>query len=92
MRSSISGTENFAFGAADAGRALADVDQAILVAVGQRLEEHAANHAEDRGVRPDAERQGQDDGDGQTLALSNERNAKRKSDTKRIGPRRSFYL
>ena len=55
---------------ADAGRALADVDQAVLVAVDQRPQQHAAHHAEDRGVGADAERQGQDDGDRQPLDLA----------------------
>ncbi len=51
----------------DARRALADVDQTILIAIGKRAEQHAANHAEDRGVRADSERQGDDDGDGESL-------------------------
>ena len=44
---------------------LADVDQTVFVAVGQRLEQHAAHHAEDRGIGPDAERQREHDGDRQ---------------------------
>ena len=52
---------------ADAARALADVDQAIFVAVDERPQQHAADDAEDRRVGADAERQGDDDGDGQAL-------------------------
>jgi hypothetical protein len=51
----------------DARRALTDVDQAILVAVDQGPEEHAADDAEDRGVGADAERERHDDGGGQAL-------------------------
>ena len=52
---------------ADAVRALADVDQAILVAVDERPQQHAPDDAEDGGVGADAERQGQDDGERQAL-------------------------
>ena len=52
---------------ADAARALADVDQAVFVAVDERPQEHAPDDAEDGGVGADAERQGEDDGDGQAL-------------------------
>ena len=52
---------------ADAGRALADVDQPVLVAVDERPQQHAAHHAEDGGVGADAERQRDDDGEGQPL-------------------------
>ena len=52
---------------ADARRALADVDQPILVAVDERPQQHAADDAEDGGVGADAERQRQDDGDGRPL-------------------------
>ena len=52
---------------ADARRALADVDQPVFVAVDQRPQQHAADDAEDRGVGADAERQREDDGDGQPL-------------------------
>ena len=47
--------------------ALADVDQAILVAVDERPQQHAADDAEDGGVGADAERQRDDDGDRQAL-------------------------
>jgi len=46
---------------ADAARALPDVDEARLVAVDERTQEDAADDAEDRGVRADAEGQRQDD-------------------------------
>jgi hypothetical protein len=46
-------------------RALADVDQAVLVAVGERPQQHAAHEAEHRGIGADAERQRHDDGEGQ---------------------------
>ena len=52
---------------ADARRALADVDQPVLVAVDERPQQHAPHHAEDRGVGADAEREREDDGDGQAL-------------------------
>ena len=48
---------------ADPGRALADVDQAVLVAIGQRPQQHAPDHGEDGGVGADAEREREDDGD-----------------------------
>ena len=51
----------------DAGRALADVDQAIFVAVDERPQEDAADDAEDGGIGADAERQGDDHCDGQAL-------------------------
>ncbi len=40
---------------ADAGRALADVDEAIFVAIDQRAQQHAPDDAEYRGVGTDAE-------------------------------------
>ena len=49
------------------GRALPDVDQAILVAVDERPQQHAADDAEDRGVGADAQGQRDDDRDGQAL-------------------------
>ena len=52
---------------ADAARALADVDQAVFVAVDERPQEHAPDDAEDRGVGANAERQGDDHRDGQSL-------------------------
>ena len=42
---------------ADSRRALADVNQAILVAIDQRPQQHAADDAEDRRVGADAERE-----------------------------------
>ena len=44
---------------------VAQVDEPVAVAVRQRLEEHAANDAEDRGIGADAEPQGKHDGDGE---------------------------
>ena len=41
------------------GRRLAEIDEALPVLVGQRPQQHAADHAEDRGVGADAEREGQ---------------------------------
>ena len=64
-RSWISGTEKFGVLGADAARALADVDQPILVAVDERPQEDAPDDAEDRGVGADPERQREDDRDGQ---------------------------
>ena len=66
-RSWISGTENVGVLGADARRALADVDEPVLVAVDERPQQHAADDAEDGGVGADAERQREDDGDGQAL-------------------------
>ncbi len=51
----------------DPGRALADVDQPILVAVDERPQQDTADDAEDRGVGADAERERDDHGEGQTL-------------------------
>ena len=48
---------------ADALGRLADVDQAVLVAVDQRPQQHAADDAEDRRVRADPQRQRHDDGE-----------------------------
>src|SRR5204863_8772590 len=59
-------------------RALADVDQTILVAIDQRTEEDAADDAEDRGVGADAERERYDDGCGQSLGT--QQRAERKPD------------
>ena len=50
---------------ADAARALANVDQAILVLVDERPQQDAPDDAEDRRVGADAERQGEDDRDRQ---------------------------
>ena len=55
------------FSAPMPGRALADVDQAIFVAIDERPQQHAADDAEDRGVGADAERERHDDGGGQAL-------------------------
>ena len=52
---------------ADAARALADVDQAIFIAVDERPQQHAADDAEDRGVGADPERQGDDHRDRHAL-------------------------
>ncbi len=41
---------------AEAPRALADVDQAVFVAIGQRPQQHAAHQGEDGGVRAYAQR------------------------------------
>ena len=46
----------------DSRCALADVDEAVLVAVDERPQQHAADDAEDRRIRADAERERQDDG------------------------------
>ena len=45
---------------ADARRALPDINQPILVAVDQRLDEHAAHQREDGGVGADAQRERDD--------------------------------
>ena len=66
-RSWISGTEKTAFSIPRPGRALADVDEPVFVAIDERPQEDAADDAEDGGVGADAERQRDDDGDGQTL-------------------------
>ena len=68
LKSSISGTENVVFVGAEARRALADVDEAILVAIDERPQQHAADDAEDGGVGADAERQRDDDGGGEPSA------------------------
>ena len=53
-------------GVADAGCALAHVKQAVFVAIGERAQQHGADHAEDGGVGADAESQGEGDGDPQS--------------------------
>ncbi len=50
---------------AEAGGALPDIDQPVLVAVDQRLEQDSAHQGENGGVRADAERQCEDHGDRQ---------------------------
>ena len=52
---------------AETWRVLADVDQTIFVAIDQRPQQHAADHAEDRGVGADAERERDHDRGGQAL-------------------------
>jgi hypothetical protein len=52
---------------AQTGRALADVNEAIGVAIDQRPQQHLAHDAEDRGVGADAKGEGDDDGGGQPL-------------------------
>ena len=52
---------------AETWRVLADVDQTIFVAIDQRPQQHAADHAEDRRVGADAERERDHDGGGQAL-------------------------
>ncbi len=54
---------------ADARCALANVDQAVFVAIDERAEEHAANHAEDGGVGADAQREGEYHGDGEAFGV-----------------------
>ena len=54
---------------ADARRALADVDQPVLVAVDERLEQHAAHQGEDGGVGANAQRQRQHHGDRQPFGV-----------------------
>jgi hypothetical protein len=50
--------ERGVFGA-NAARALANIDQAILIAIDERTKQHPANYAKDGGVCADAERQRQ---------------------------------
>ena len=51
-------------------RRLAEVHQALPVLVGQRPQQDAADHAEDRGVGADAERQGEHGDEGEAGALA----------------------
>src|SRR5882762_4737643 len=53
---------------ADAGSALADVNEALLVAINERPKEHAAHQAEDSGVGADAQRQREHHGGCQSFA------------------------
>src|ERR1700722_9592354 len=55
---------------ADSRRALVKVNQPVLVAIDQRLEQHSAHQSEDGSVRPDAERQCQDHNDRQPWTSS----------------------
>ena len=64
-KSCISGTENVDVFVADAGGALSDIDQPVLVAVDQRLEQDSAHQRENGSVRADAERQRENHGDRQ---------------------------
>ena len=57
-------------GHAAEGRRLAEVHQALPVLVGQRPQQDAADHAEDRGVGADAERQGEHGDKGEAGALA----------------------
>ena len=50
---------------AQARRALADVDEPVLVTIDEGLEQDAANESEDSRVGSDAERQGEDHYDGE---------------------------
>src|ERR1019366_3667190 len=52
---------------AEAARALANVDQAVLVAIDQRPQQHAAHQGEDGGVGADAQGEGGDYGYGQAF-------------------------
>src|SRR5262245_52685471 len=54
---------------ADALGALMDVNQPVLVAVDQRFQQHPADHAEDGGVRANAQCQRQDDRESQAFRL-----------------------
>ncbi len=53
---------------AQARRALADVDEPVLVTIDERLEQDAANESEDGCVGSDAERQGENHDDSKTFA------------------------
>ena len=55
---------------AQSGGALANVHQAILTAIDQRLEQHAAHQREDGRVRADAQRQRQDDNRGEAFGAA----------------------
>ena len=55
---------------ADAPGGLAEVDQPVRVAVDQRAQQHATNHAEDGGVGADPQRQRHDDGERQALGAA----------------------
>ena len=52
---------------ADTWRTLADIDQAVLVAVDQRTQQDPLHHAEDGSVGTDAKRQRQDHRNGETF-------------------------
>src|SRR5580704_13414240 len=65
-------------GAFEAGGALADVDEPVLVTVDERLEQHSSHEREDRGVRADTKRQREDHNGGEPFAAHQrvERNSK----------------
>ena len=69
-KSRTSGTEKSDVRSPGPSDRLPQVDQPIAVAVGQRLEQHAADDAEDRGVGADAERQRDHDHRGERGAVS----------------------
>src|SRR5207253_2901670 len=52
---------------ADALGALANVDDAVFIAIVERAKQYAANDAEDGGVGADAERERNDDGGGEAF-------------------------
>ena len=69
-KSRTSGTEKVMFSPPGPVHRVAQVDEPVAVAVGQRLEQHAADDAEDRRVGADAERQREDDDGGEAGAVS----------------------
>ena len=56
-------------GVVEAGGALADVDEAVFVAIDQGAEEYAADEGEDGGVGADAEGESEDDGGGEAFGV-----------------------
>ena len=60
-------------------RALADVDEAVLFSIDQGPEQHAVDDAEDGRVGANAEREREDDRDGQSLDAAERTKGKSKS-------------
>src|ERR1700722_903414 len=77
---------------ADAHGGLADVDDAIFVAIIERAEQHAANDAKDGGVGADAERERDDDGDREAFAAPEGAGGEFEVGEEELGLHRSILL
>ena len=85
----ISGTENGVIHAGAHG-GLADINDAVFIAIVERAEEHAAHDAEDGGVGADAERERDDDGDREAFAAPKGASGEFEVGEEELGLHRSF--
>lgn len=74
-KSRISGTEKSAFFPARLGGGLVEIHRLLVVPMGERPEQHPAEHAEHSSVRADAEGEGENHGGGEAWRLARERKA-----------------